>query len=125
MNLSKEKFVAYCGLYCPTCYKMRISEIAKQLKKKLNFDKSDFLSKEFISDLNKLIKLRCPKICKLGGGNKDCSIKKCCRDKKISGCWECVEFKNCDKLKRQFIDNIKKIKKVGIKKYIQKINFKF
>lgn len=121
MNKQDKKFVAYCGLYCPKCYKMTVSEAAEKLKKDLDnariCGKVKFLSKGFAKDLDDLSALYCPKFCKAGGGNKNCLIKKCCQQKRINGCWECVDFKSCDRLKEQYIGNIKKIKKFGLNGY--------
>jgi hypothetical protein len=30
--------------------------------------------------------------CRLGGGDQNCYQLKCCREKRIAGCWECESF---------------------------------
>jgi len=68
-----------------------------------------------------MVKLRCGKSCKSGGGNPSCKIKRCVQKKKITGCWECDEFESCDKLKflevnhgKAHIKNLKTIKNKGV-----------
>lgn len=123
MNKTDKKLVGYCSLYCPKCYKMTISNAAAKLKKELEnpyiCEKTHFLSEQFLSNLNELMALHCPKICKDGGGNPDCIIRKCCVQRKLNGCWECTEFESCDKLKEQYVRNIKRIKEIGIYGYFK------
>ncbi len=124
MNKQDKNLVAYCSLYCPKCYKMTISEAAEALKNELENPhfrgKEQFLSESFLENLNDLIKIRCTKICKEGGGNSECQIRKCCVQKRIDGCWECTDFEICGKLKEQYINNIKEIKELGFGGYIKK-----
>jgi len=105
--------VAYCGLYCPKCYKMKVSEAALNLKKELEnkhvCGKIKCLSESFILELDSLIALHCNKFCKDGGGSQDCKIRICCINKGYNGCWQCNDFESCDKLSTQFIENIKLI----------------
>lgn len=112
----ENKLVAYCSLYCPKCYKMTVSEAAAALKKELEnpniCGKKLIIPKSFLTKLDELIALRCTKICKNGGGSGECSIKKCCLQKGIDGCRECDTFASCEKLKDQYISNIKSIKEV-------------
>lgn len=126
-NTSSEKlrFIAYCGLYCPKCYKMKIAASAKQLLDELGSAQNKgakFLheSPDIKPILEKLITLECKKFCREGGGKSTvCSIKACCVEHKIIGCWECLDFDSCKKLKPQFISNNNKIRKFGIEKYIK------
>jgi hypothetical protein len=117
--------IAYCGLFCPKCYKMKISTSAKQLLTELESaqDKGAKYLQEFPnlkSDLEKLINLECKKFCREGGGKSSiCPIKKCCVERGIDGCWECSDIDDCKKLKPQFISNSKKLKKLGVKSYIK------
>ena len=119
--------VAYCGLYCPLCYKMRVAEAAEKLKRELDAAKAKDAS--FLEDnpglkpsLDSLVGLRCLKFCREGGGKPNCRIKKCCEDKKYVGCWECLDYERCDKLKAQFVSNIKQIRESGIDCFIAKNN---
>lgn len=123
----KLKSIAYCGLCCPECYKMKVAKAAEVLKKELELAKTKgakFLRDLPIleKDLDNLIKLRCQKFCRQGGGNSNCQIKRCCKERNIIGCWECLSFKKCLKLKPQFVENLKKIKKSGPTVFRGKIN---
>lgn len=116
--------VAYCGLYCPKCYKNTIAEAAESLRTELENAKAKgagFLENisEIEENLNSLIKLRCSKFCREGGGKSSCKIKICCNNKNIEGCWKCEDFETCPNLKEQFIGNIREIKKLGIDAFIQ------
>ncbi|MFZ5955116.1 MAG: DUF3795 domain-containing protein [Nanoarchaeota archaeon] len=112
----EENKLAYCGLYCPKCYKNAISKSANKLKYLLKstsiFNSTHMPSKEFQKELETLISLKCSRPCK-ENNEKDCPIKKCCIEKKIKGCWECKNYENCKNLKPQFIKNIRLIQKCG------------
>jgi len=134
--------VAYCGLYCEECpnHKGIIADYARDLRKELRtyrFDKtaellstiSFFKIFEKYPDcyevLGAMVKLRCNRNCKNGGGNPICKIKKCCQKKQLDGCWNCDDFEQCSKLKflevnhgKAHIKNLKIIKKKGIEKFI-------
>lgn len=106
--------LAYCGLDCPKCYKTVVSGAAQSLKDALENtaicgSKND-PSQPFKDELNNLISLRCPKVCKAGGGNPACQIRICCREKNIVGCWECGAFQTCAHLTPQFVVKIKEIR---------------
>ena len=120
----KTSLVAYCGLYCPECYNMRVGHAAESLIKELGSAQEkgatfgDYSSLK--TTLQELADLQCLKFCREGGGRSaNCKIKKCCDSHEISGCWDCPDFEKCNKLKPQFVNNIKKIKKIGINKYIE------
>jgi len=134
--------VAYCGLYCEECpnHKGIIADYARDLRKELRtyrFDKtaellstiSFFKIFEKYPDcyevLGAMVKLRCNRSCKNGGGNPICKIKKCCQKKQIDGCWDCDDFEQCSKLEflevnhgKAHIKNLKIIKKKGIEEFI-------
>ncbi len=125
-KVSSEKLrcIAYCGLYCPKCYKMKIAASAKQLLLELESAQekgAKFLqeSLEITPALNKLIALECKKFCREGGGKSaTCPIKACCDDHEAIGCWECPDFDSCKKLKPQFLANNKKLRELNIDGYI-------
>lgn len=123
--MTNEKLVAYCGLYCPKCYKNVVSDAATKLKWALQnthiCNKPYAVSPSFKRALDKLIGLHCSVTCKNGGGKPNCAIKKCCKEKNINGCWECDDYKKCEKLHERFVKNIGEIKKLGLKKYIKSI----
>lgn len=114
--ITNPNLTSYCGIYCPKCYKMRVSQAAAVLKDELERAKDrcgakNFLTPAFQKSLADLIALHCPKVCKQGGGNPDCVIRKCCIEKKYDGCWKCGKFEKCGKLKKEYVENIKKSKK--------------
>ncbi len=129
--------VAYCGLYCGDCfgYKGNIADLARDLRKELRSAKfsktakglgetvsffSEFKNYQTCYDiLGMMVKLRCKKACRGGGGNPFCKIRKCCQKKGIKGCWECAEFETCKKL-----DFLKLIHDDGHIKNLRKINKK-
>lgn len=137
---SKERFVpfgrrvaknliAYCGLNCAVCfsYKMTVSEAAKALRRELRTAKLKEAWKEipflneyepFKKSLDGLAMLRCPKVCREGGGNPWYKIRKCAHKKETSGCWECEDLESCDKLNERCVKNIQKIEKVGLEKFV-------
>jgi len=116
--------VGFCGLYCPRCYKMRVSGAAKILQLELEraakrgarFLKE--LNPSFNNDLALLVLKECHLFCRAGGGS-ECRISICCREKGLDGCWQCSAFETCDKLKEQFVNHCKDINKLGIKKYVK------
>jgi hypothetical protein len=133
--------IAYCGLYCGDCfnYKGEIADLARDLRKKLreaNFETaSQGLSKYFkdfknyaqcYAVLGAMVRLRCKRSCKNGGGNPSCKARNCCQKKAISGCWECSEFESCSKLDflkpihgDANLENLRLIHKKGVEAFVQ------
>lgn len=138
----KNDLVAFCGLYCGDCfaYKGSVADLSRDLRKELRqskFDKiAEFLStfsffeafknyKQCYEVLGALVKLRCKKACRGGGGPPFCKIRKCCQKKGFQGCWECDEFGKCEKLDflkpshaDGHIKNLRMIKKKGVNVFI-------
>lgn len=138
-----QNMIAYCGLYCNECmnYTGAIANLARDLRKELRnfrFDKAaEALSqvsffKEFenygkcYETLGAMVKLRCNKGCRDGGGNPNCKIRTCAVKKKFKGCWECTDFETCSKLDslRQghgiaHIQNLKIISKKGADEFVR------
>lgn len=136
------KLVAYCGLYCGQChgYTGKIPDLSRDLRKELRtmrYDKfASFMStRPFGKDfknydecykvLGAMVKFRCRKGCRDGGGSPYCKIRKCVEKKELDGCWECDEFSTCETL--QFLEevhgdahlkNMRKIKKKGKQTFI-------
>ena len=135
--------IAYCGLYCGDChgYNGRIPDLARDLRKELRDSKYDkfagFISaysfgKDFknydecYKVLGAMVKFRCKKGCRAGGGSPFCKIRKCCQKKELNGCWECSDFETCKEL--QFLEpvhgdahikNLKNINKMGKKDFVK------
>jgi len=140
-KIEDTKLIAYCGLYCNDChaYNGRIPDLARDLRKELREAKYDkfagFMStipfgKDFESYekcykvLGAMVKFRCRRGCRNGGGDPRCKIRICVQRKKIDGCWECNDFKDCKKLDflrhvhgDAHIKNLRKIKKNGKKEF--------
>lgn len=134
--------IAYCGLYCGECpsYKGKIADLARDLRKELRQSKfarqSEGMAKiSFFSTLKDypkcyevlgaMVRLRCKRGCREGGGNPQCKPRICCRRKGIEGCWQCDEFETCRKLNflcdvhdDAHIRNLKKLKKAGAEAFL-------
>ena len=130
--------VTFCGLCCLDCHGHtgKIPDLARDLRKELKKAKYEkfaaSVSKypfaaafghypECYELLGQMMKFRCKKGCRDGGGPPFCKIRKCCNSKKIDGCWECDSYESCEKL--DFLDdthgeaakkNLATIKKKGI-----------
>ncbi|MCK4420702.1 DUF3795 domain-containing protein [candidate division WOR-3 bacterium] len=141
MMKENKNSIAYCGLYCGECfnYKGEIADLARDLRKKLREEKISKaaleLSKFFkplknydtcYEVLGVMVRFRCRKTCKGGGGPPFCKIRKCCQKKGVEGCWECEEFEICKKLDflkpihgEAHIKNLRKLKKQGVDKFLE------
>jgi hypothetical protein len=139
----EENLVGYCGLYCGDCHGLngRIPDLARDLREELRKSRYDkfagFLSQssfgkdfknydECYKVLGAMVKFRCRKGCRNGGGNPACKIRKCSQDKGFEGCWTCREFEKCEKL--DFLvpvhgdahkKNLRRIKKNGLKPFVE------
>ena len=133
----EKELIAYCGLYCGDCYvyQGKIADLARDLRKELRqakFDKeAELLSTEgyfatlknypqCYEVLGTLVKYRCRRACRGGGGPPFCKIRKCCQRKGSEGCWQCDQFETCEKLdflkpfhEEAHLKNLRKIKKQG------------
>lgn len=143
MNAPKEiATIAYCGLCCLDChgYTGKVADLARDLRKELRAYKYDKFAHSMAAlsfgkafqDYDKcydvlgaMVKFRCKKGCRNEGGNPFCKIRKCCVNKGFAGCWECDEFKDCQKLQmlvpiheNAHIKNLTAIKKKGLKSFL-------
>ncbi len=142
-NKQDSNLIAYCGLYCADChgYNGKIPDLARDLRKELRMNKYDkfasFIStysfgKDFkdyetcYNVLGAMVKFRCKRGCKNGGGSPFCKIRKCAQKKEIGGCWECDQWKTCEKL--DFLNlvhgdahrkNLSKIRKKGLDDFVK------
>jgi hypothetical protein len=141
--------VSYCGLYCANCFIRvgKIRELAAQVVQE--FEEVKFaewgpklpglvpemnafeFSRECLETLRAWDNMSCGNSCKNGGGSGGCSIRKCCVEKGIDGCWECVHSENCDTLDwlkpvngTQNIENIGLIKEKGLQHFIDAMSAK-
>jgi hypothetical protein len=136
-----EELIAHCGLYCGECfnYQGKIADLARDLRKELRKAKFDTVAQglsKYFKDfkeydtcyrvLGAMVKLRCKRSCRDGGGNPMCKIRICCQDKELAGCWQCSEFETCKKLdflKPVHMDahlkNLRKLKRIGIEGFLK------
>lgn len=137
-----KEFTAYCGLYCGDCIPsdQQLFNTAEKLKEELDkrqFDKyAELKSKKtaifndyeiFRRVLSAIIDLRCPKPCVNNGGNPNCKIRECVREKGFEGCWECSDFENCDLLEHLSTahgetprHNLRLIREYGVENWAEK-----
>lgn len=139
----EKELIAYCGLYCGDCfgYKGKIADLARDLRKELRQAKfsrtAELMSeapffavfKEYpqcYEVLGALVKFRCKRTCRGGGGPPFCKMRKCCQEKGIEGCWQCDEFETCvnlDFLKPSHgdahIKNLRNLKKTGAGTFLE------
>ena len=136
--------IAYCGLYCGDCFSYRgtIPDMARDLRKELRKAKfarlADGLSREVsffkvfeaypacYEVLGAMVKMRCKKGCRDGGGNPYCAMRKCAQRKSIEGCWECDEFEDCEKLAflepmhgDEHLKNLRRIRRRGVPAFLE------
>ena len=141
MNRQKRSLIAYCGLYCGDCpfhkTEDNIPDLARDLRKALRKSRFEFVAqeiplkefkhyKECYQCLGAMVRLRCRKACRDGGGNPFCKIRKCNQKKGYDGCWECDDFEECKKLKQMttvhknaLLLNLRNIRKRGINDFIK------
>jgi hypothetical protein len=113
--MSETEKIAPCGLHCGDCFahQGRIADLARDLRKELRAARFDVFAEELskagpfkdLADypeaykvLGAMVKFRCKRGCRAGGGNPWCAAKKCVEKREIAGCWECNAFETCGKL---------------------------
>ena len=135
--------VAYCGLYCGDCYryKGKLADMARDLRKELRAEKFDITAGKMAENaffkafknypqcyevLGEIVKLRCKRSCRGGGGPPVCKMRVCCEKKGIEGCWQCDEFETCKKLdflkpyhEDAHVKNLKLLRKSGVDNFIK------
>jgi hypothetical protein len=134
--------IAYCGLYCGDCYryKGRLADMARDLRKELRAEKFDVTAAKMAENaffkafrnypecyevMGEIVKLRCKRACRGGGGPPVCKIRECCQKNSIDGCWECDEFETCKKLDflkpyhdDAHLKNLRQLRKSGVGSFI-------
>lgn len=107
--------VGYCGLYCGFCCRGRLKKAARDLLTTTDtygFEKiasvlkvSDPDFKNY-SESDRVLKAMnrffdsfgsCP-TCANGGGDPNCTVRICCREKAYSTCLDCISMDSCEKL---------------------------
>jgi hypothetical protein len=136
------ELTAYCGLYCADCIPSNQSLFRAAEKLKEELDKRQFENYAQLKSVNNdvfkdyevfkkvllaLIDLKCAKTCINGGGNPNCRIRLCVREKGFKGCWECSGFEGCELLEPLSIAhgdtlryNLRLIKEYGIENWADK-----
>ena len=83
--------------------------------------------KEFVDILKFISRNDCKEPCRKDGGcgGIPCKIMKCAEEKNYEGCWECADFKDCEKFDIVIprcgdtpYKNLLKIKELGYKDWI-------
>ena len=130
--------MTYCGLSCLDChgYTGKIADLARDLRKELRSAQYDKFAAAVADSpfgkpfahydacyelLGAMVKFRCKKGCRNGGGPPFCRIRKCCQEKAMTGCWECSDAEACRKLDflkpvhgDAHLKNIRAIRKKGV-----------
>jgi len=139
----EKDLVTYCGLYCGDCFghQENIPDLARDLRKELRQAKfaktAEFLSANSFFEVFKnyqqcydvlgaLVKFRCRKACRGGGGPPFCKMRKCCQRKGIEGCWQCEEFETCENLNflkplhgDAHLKNLRVLKETGVDNFLE------
>lgn len=140
---NQETLIGYCGIFCGECfsYTGKIADLARDLRKELRQERFDKTAESlsglsFFKIFNRypdcyevlggMVKLRCRKGCRNGGGNPFCAIRRCCISKGFEGCWQCGEFEDCSKMDflkanhgDAHIKNLRKIKSKGKEEFLK------
>lgn len=139
MAKSKTDLIAYCGAYCGDCpaYTQSLANLARDLRKELRRSRCDKAApalaripafsafkhyQKFDNILGTMMKMKCKKPCKAGGGSAQCQIRKCVKNQNFDGCWQCDDFPKCKTLKllekygdvdKTYLKNLRKLKRLG------------
>lgn len=94
-----KQYTCYCGLYCGNCaVKVRIDPAAKTLHQEMkNAGFESFIhfmpdGKSFWSFLTSMSETGTCTSCRDGGGNPDCAIRLCAKEKGVDMCAFCESF---------------------------------
>jgi hypothetical protein len=139
----EKELIAYCGLYCGDCFAHKgvVADLARDLRKELRQAKFNRIAQTMSETpffavykdyprcyevLGALVKFRCKKTCRSGGGPPFCKIRKCCKKKGLEGCWQCNEFETCENLDflktshgEAHLKNLRMLKKEGVDNFIK------
>jgi len=137
-----KELVGYCGLYCGDCagYQGKVADLARDLRKELRRAKFEMTARamsevpffaayknypQCYEVLGTMVKFRCKRSCRGGGGPPFCKMRQCCQKKGIDGCWQCNEFETCPKLDflktvhgDAHIKNLRILKKAGVDSFV-------
>jgi hypothetical protein len=135
MKGSTTKLVGYCGLYCGACgiRQGRIKHGVENLRKTIHAYGFNKIAPElarwepsmthyakFEEVMDGLVKLfgECHG-CVDGGGNPECIIRACCKQKAYATCVECADMEKCKKLEQygQGTRRLREIKAKGVENW--------
>ncbi len=140
MTETNRKWTACCGLCCADCIPSdeELFQLADALDKKLAGIRFDLYAEYktpqlpefreypvFLSVLRRIRQLHCP-TCRQGGGNPQCTIRPCVREKGLKGCWECDQRSGCGlldrlrKVHKNLDHHLDLIAKMGTEKWLEK-----
>jgi hypothetical protein len=135
--------IAPCGLYCGDCFahQGQIADLARDLRRELRAAKFEIFAAELskvslfrdyehypeaYKVLGAMVRFRCKRGCRAGGGNPYCDMKKCNERKELTGCWECQAFEDCKKLRNlddthgdAHVRNLRRLKKKGPEAFVE------
>lgn len=136
--------IAYCGVFCKECPAniKQIAFYAHDLKGEIdNYESKRLLHqlksldeelntignfKVFYEILEYLEELKCDSPCRECSGNPRCEVGICCKNKALSGCWECIEFNHCGKLNdlkdalgKAYLDDIRLLREEGMDRFLE------
>ncbi len=144
--MDNRKYTGLCGLYCRDCIpgNQRLYALIEELLRE--FEATGFanyatykarrspLLSQFPNVepvLREILRLKCSGSCLEGprselGCATDCSIRKCVIERKLSGCWECAERMNCERIKAMasfhpgIYANLDAIAKYGMDSWVER-----
>ena len=126
MSKSEEVLITYCGFCCLDCHSFtqKIPNLAEELIKELEFAKyQKFVESISTTPVGKAFTNY--RECRNGGGNPECKIRICSKEKGYEGCWECEIFEKCETLDAMIpehedghIKNLRIIKEKGKSKFL-------
>jgi hypothetical protein len=136
MKGSNTKLVGYCGLYCGACgiRQGRIKHEVENLRKTIHAYGFNKIAPElarwepsmthyakFEEVMDGLVKLfgECPG-CADGGGNPECKIRTCSKEKGHAICADCTEMGKCERLRRfgQASERLLEIRTKGVENWV-------
>ena len=137
--------VGYCGLYCNSCgirqgkIKMAVTNLRdilavygfdKMMPELAKWEPSFQHHNEFNQVMDGLVKMfgGCPS-CLQGGGDPNCKVRSCAKQKDYRTCAECNEAETCEKLAPYrkgygLISTLQSIRQDGIERYAEEMQTK-
>jgi hypothetical protein len=99
-----ENQIGFCGIWCGSCPAgngsvVELTRRYEEIVRKNRVEKwapKDFDFGEFMKGLSSLQKVSLCKGCLQGGGNPNCTIRICAREKKKSNCSQCESLTTCE-----------------------------